>query len=76
VHPIEHSLVGGLCVTDPLGREYGGREIIHRTKLPSLTTNLPSSRLQRDGAHRRIPKEIRMTKCEITPSLVSLAQEL
>ena len=78
LHPIEHSLVGGLCITDPLGREYGGREILHRTKPSSLTMNLPSSRLQRD---RCTPISVKnheakyMTKFEITPSVVSLAQE-
>ena len=29
VHPIEHSLIGRLCITDPHGREYSGREILH-----------------------------------------------
>ena len=63
MYPIEHSLVGGLCITDPLGREYGGREILHRTKLPILTMNPPSSRLQRD---RSTPiKHYRITKQEI-----------
>ena len=39
VHPIEHGRIAGLCVTDPFGRENGGREIFHRRKTSTLTTN-------------------------------------
>src|SRR5215471_20343681 len=45
VYPIEHRLIGGLRITDPLGWKYCRREILHRTKLPTLTMNPPSSRL-------------------------------
>jgi hypothetical protein len=41
MYPIEHGFVAGLCITDPLGRKYGGREILHRTKLAILTMNPP-----------------------------------
>ena len=47
LYPIEHGLVAGLCITDPSGREDGGREIFHRRKLPTLTTNAGFATLNR-----------------------------
>src|SRR6266542_4184133 len=38
-HPIKHRLVGRLCVTDPIWREYGGRDVFHKSKMSILTTN-------------------------------------
>ena len=63
VHPIEHSLIVRLCITDPLSREYGGREILHRTKLPILTMNPPTSR-RRHARSTRI-KRLQNRRAEI-----------
>src|SRR5439155_20926832 len=47
LYPIEHGCVARLCIADPSRREGGGREIFHRGKMPTLTTNAGFAMLNR-----------------------------
>src|SRR5207249_10097342 len=52
-HPIKHRLVGRLCVTDPIWREYGGREAFPKSKISMLTPNgYGQTRMGRSNARR------------------------
>src|SRR5215470_9531615 len=39
LYPIKHGLVHRLRIADSIGREYGGRDIFHETKMSILTKN-------------------------------------